>query len=311
MTASEHQITFGHRIEFLALKFVAWWVNIIPLRLALAWGAGLGWLAWTVLGIRKAVVLINLGQAFPEKSLKERKAIGLVSYMNAGRFMIEFTRQKKLNSAYIEKHVSWHDPGHRNMIESLETGVIGLSFHHGNWEMMGVLMKYTFGDVAFLVGEQHNFLVDGLINDLRSSHGIELYSRDAAMRGVISSIRRKGMVCWLSDQDAGRKGLIVDFFGYPASTPRGAAAFSLKLKAPICCIFLERQQGAEQKLFISEPLYPRYDIPKEEAEVELTQRYTKILEERVRQRPDLYWWAHRRWKTTGLYRRKTTREGHK
>jgi lauroyl/myristoyl acyltransferase len=28
-----------------------------------------------------------------------------------------------------------------------------------------------------------------------------------------------------------------------------------------------------------------------------------VLEEMVREYPDHYWWAHRRWKTTGLYRR--------
>lgn len=291
-----------HRIEFILLKSLSWWVNILPLRLALAWGASLGWLAWSVIGIRKKVVLINLGQAFPEKGLEEKKAIGRASYMNSGRLMMELIRQKKFGHDYIEKYITWHDPEQKTMMESLDTGVLGISFHHGNWEMMGVLMKYTFGDVAFLVGKQRNSLVDGMINDLRSSHGIELYSRDVAMRGVITSIRRKGMVCWLSDQDAGKNGLIVDFFGYPASTPRGAAAFSVKLKAPICCIFLERHKGAHQKLFMSEFLYPRSDLPKEEAEIELTQRYTKVLEERVRQRPDLYWWAHRRWKTTGLYK---------
>ena len=180
--------------------------------------------------------------------------------------------------------------------------MILLAFPFGNWELTGVTAKHKFGDVAFLVGEQHNSLVDEYINELRASQDIQLYTRDAALRGVVESIRRKGMVCWLSDQDAGKNGLVVDFFGFPASTPRGAAAFSVKLGAPIWCIFLERTGGPRHRFRSSGLLYPAEDLSGSEAETELTQRYTGVLEEMVREAPEQYWWAHRRWKTTGLYR---------
>jgi len=300
--------SFSHSLQYAILRFFAWWVNILPLRLALYLGAFLGWTAWRVLGVRKEIALINLHQAFPEKEHSELERIGLASYENVGRFMMEFIRQKKVSESYIEKYISWTDPRQKEIISSTDAGVILLAFHFGSWELTGVSAKYAFGDVAFLVGEQRNKLVDSYINELRASQDIEIYTRDAALRGVISSLKRKGMVCWLSDQDAGRSGLVVDFFGYPASTPRGAAAFAVKLGSPIWCIFLEREDGPYQRFTGSELLYPSNDLGSEEAEIELTQRYTKVLEDMIIKRPDHYWWAHRRWKTTGLYRT-TDREG--
>jgi len=292
----------SHRLQYSVLRSVAFCINLVPLRLALGFGALLGWIAWSLLGIRRGVSLVNLSQAFPDRSLRELKRTGRASYMNVGRFMMEFARQDRVDRRYMDRFVEIADPGRLEEIRSLGTGVIVLAFHFGNWELTGVALKYLFGDVAFLVGEQHNGLVDEYINGLRASQDIRLYTRDAALRGVVESIRRKGMVCWLSDQDAGRNGLVVDFFGFPASTPRGGAAFAVKLGVPIWCIFLERQKGPGHIFRSSGLLYPADGLTGTEAETELTQRYTRVLEEMVSGSPEQYWWAHRRWKTTGLYR---------
>ncbi|MBC8428691.1 MAG: lysophospholipid acyltransferase family protein, partial [FCB group bacterium] len=125
-----------------------------------------------------------------------------------------------------------------------------------------------------------------------------------AVRGVFKAMKRGGTVLWLSDQDAGRDGIKVDFFGYPASTPRGAAAFSVKLKVPVVFGVLVREKGPYQKLILFPPIYPDSDIPREEAERKITQEYTDRLKDMIQRHPEMYWWAHRRWKSTGLYRKK-------
>ena len=295
-----------HRLEYMALRITVWTLGLFPLRAALWAGAALGWTAWRVIKIRRRISMINLRQAFPERDEEELERTGLESYKNAGRFMVEFARQDRLDDEHIARHVKV-DEDSREVLEealSLETGLIGLSFHYGNWELLGVAQRRLGFDVSFLVGQQRNRLVDDFINRLRSSHGLEIITRDAAMRRIVRIARSGGIVCWLSDQDAGRDGLVVDFFGYPASTPRGAAAFSVKLDMPILVGFMVREEGPDHRLVFGGLLRPREDLPREEAELELTQRYTSVLEEMVRRHPELYWWPHRRWMTTGLYRKK-------
>ena len=297
--------SLGRRIEYVLVRMTVFVVGLLPIRCALSLGAFMGWFAWKMLQIRKNIVLVNLGLAFPEKSHEELNRIALLSYENSGRFMVEYARQWKMDQSYIEKHVSIDNPEALKVLRN-EEGAIIITGHFGNWELFGVANRYLLGDVAFLVGRQSNSLVDGFINRIRSMHGIELYNRRAAVKGVLSSMKRGGYVCWLSDQDAGHNGIIVDFFNYPASTPRGAAAFSAKIGVPVVLAALLRiGKGPDHRLVISEPIRPDGDISREEAEKRITQQYTLELENLIRENPELYWWAHRRWKTTGLYRDKT------
>jgi Kdo2-lipid IVA lauroyltransferase/acyltransferase len=281
---------------------------MLPLKAALKTGAALGWIAWKLLGIRKDVSLRNLAQAFPSADSRSIREMGLRSYMNAGRFMMEFARQAGMNEEYVETHVTVRNDGRLRELNKLD-GALLITGHFGNWELFGITCRYMLGDVAFLVGRQSNPLVDDFINRMRSVHGIELYNRRSAVKGVLRSMRRGGYVCWLSDQDAGLSGITVDFFGYPASTPRGAAAFSVKLGVPVVpAVLVRKGNGPDHELVIGEAVRPNGDVTVEEAEIEVTQAYTRQLEDLIRERPDLYWWAHRRWKTTGFYSAGENRE---
>lgn len=207
-----------------------------------------------------------------------------------------------MGQKYFDKYITVERTDALERTLNHTTGIIGLTFHFGNWEYYGVSNVFLDKDISFLVGRQRNSLVDAYINRLRSSQGPKLLTRDVSMRGIIKIARQGGIVCWLSDQSAGKNGLVVDFFGKPASTPRGAAAFSVKLNMPITCGFMVREKGPYQRFVVKEFLMPNRELPKHEAEVELTQRYTKVLEEMIREYPELYWWSHRRWKrTTDIY----------
>jgi len=297
------KVTFSHRIEYLFTRIAAFTVQILPLHCALAYGAVLGWTAW-VLGIRRREARINIGIAFPELGGDQVDRIGLASYMNSGRFMVEFIRQGRMGKAYFDRYITVEKTEALHKLLDNQGGVMSLSGHFGNWEYFGATHHMLGKETAFLVGEQHNSLVDNYINSLRSALGITLLTRDASMRGVIGVARNGGVVSWLSDQDAGRNGLVVNYFGLPASTPRGAAAFSVKLNMPIAIGGMVRMKGPRQKFVLTAFLTPDHSLSREEAELDITQRYTTALEELVRENPEQYWWAHRRWKsTTDIYKR--------
>ncbi|MCD4708476.1 MAG: lysophospholipid acyltransferase family protein [Candidatus Sabulitectum sp.] len=295
------KVTLSHKIEYVLTRLTGFFLSVLPLRCALACGALLGRIAWS-LGVRGKVSRINISTAFPEKTSREVDRIGSSSYANSGRFMVEFIRQGRMGRKYFEKYITVEKTDALEKTLKHTTGIIGLTFHFGNWEYYGASNVFLGKDISFLVGRQRNSLVDGYINRLRSSQGPRLLTRDVSMRGIIRIARQGGIVCWLSDQSAGRNGLVVDFFGKPASTPRGAAAFSVKLNMPITCGFMIREKGPYQRFVVKEFLMPDRNLPKHEAEVELTQRYTKVLEGMIKEYPELYWWSHRRWKkTTDLY----------
>lgn len=298
------RITFSHRIQYIAVRSFTFLLNLLPLRAALALGACMGRTAW-LLGVRRRICRINIETAFPGTRRRAVDRIGRESYANTGRFMVEFARQKRMGREYFQRYITVEKNRALEEFLAHEGGVIALGYHFGNWEYNGVCHQFLGKETTFLVGRQHNPLIDSYINSLRSAAGPELLTRDASMRGVIRIARKGGAVCWLSDQYGGRNGIVVDFFGHPASTPRGAAAFSVKLGMPILCGVMIREKGPFQRFSPRAFLIPDPDLPKKEAEADITARYTKVLEEVVREYPEQYWWAHKRWKrTTDIYRRR-------
>ena len=95
-----------------------------------------------------------------------------------------------------------------------------------------------------------------------------------------------------SDQDAKRKGVFVEFFGHPASTPKGAAIFHLRTGAPI--VFSVANREPDGSISIS---FSPIEVNSDPSVESITQSYTNMLETKVREYPDHYFWFHQKWKT--------------
>ena len=126
---------------------------------------------------------------------------------------------------------------------------------------------------------------------------IEIINKGIATRGIIKSLRENFGIAMLMDQDAGRSGVFVNFFGRPCSTPPGPALFALKTGAAMLFVAPVRQQdGTILASFTT--IDVDYDKgATDENVLDITQRCTAMLEEQIRQHPDHWLWMHRRWKT--------------
>jgi KDO2-lipid IV(A) lauroyltransferase len=286
-----------HRIEYWITYLVGAFARIVPYRLALSLGSFLGWLAFDVLRVRRKVTLINLENSLGGDKNKLAK-IGRNAYRNFGKSMVEYSLFPSLDKERIKKMVEFEGVKHFDEALSKGKGAVLVAGHFGSWELMGAATSQKGYPVDFLVGEQHNHLVDDLMNDYRRSMGIGIIKMGAAAKGVIKALKNNRFVAILSDQDAGSDGTVVEFFGRPASTPKGPAAFALKMDVPIILAFIVRENKKKQRIIIEEPLYGEKSSDKEEDIRKLTQAYTTILENYIRKYPDHWFWPHRRWKST-------------
>ena len=286
-----------YRIEYWITYLVGALARIIPYRLALALGSFLGFLAFDILRIRRKVTLNNL-----RNSLEKKKGglvrIGRRAYQNIGKSMVEYSLFPSLGKEKILGMVEFE--GTENFDEALRKGrgAVLVAGHFGSWELMGAATRQKGYPVDFLVGEQHNLLINDLMNDYRRSVGIGIIKMGAAAKGVIRALKNNRFVAMLSDQDAGNDGTVVQFFGRPASTPKGPAAFALKMDAPIIMAFIIRENQKKQRIIIEKPIFVEKTPDKEDDIRRLTQAYTRVLEEYIRKYPDHWFWPHRRWKST-------------
>lgn len=289
--------TIKHRIEYWITYLVGAFARIIPYRLALALGSFLGWLAFDVLRMRRKVTLINLGNSLG-KGKDGLAKIGRRAYQNIGKSMVEYSLFPSLDKEKILRMVEFE--GTENFDEALRKGkgAVLVAGHFGSWELMGAATRQKGYPVDFLVGEQHNLLIDDLMNDYRRSVGIGIIKMGAAAKGIIRALKNNRFVAMLSDQDAGSDGTVVEFFNRPASTPKGPAAFALKMDAPVIMAFIIRENQKKQRIIIEKPIFVEKTSDKENDIQRLTQAYTRVLEEYIRKYPEHWFWPHRRWKST-------------
>ena len=118
----------------------------------------------------------------------------------------------------------------------------------------------------------------------------------AGVRRVFEALRANRWVALLADQDARRHGVFVPFIGLASSTPTGPAQIALATGAPIIMGAITRRPDGRHVIEVDAPL-PVPDAGPADAVRALTAAHAAWLERRVRDRPDGWFWLHRRWKT--------------
>jgi KDO2-lipid IV(A) lauroyltransferase len=113
--------------------------------------------------------------------------------------------------------------------------------------------------------------------------------------GMRRSLRQNKAVWYAPDQDFGiGKGAFVPFFGIPAATITVTTALVKMAGSEVVPFIQTRLPGAQGYVL---KLYPALqDFPGESPETD-TRRLNELLEARIREHPEQYLWAHRRFKT--------------
>jgi KDO2-lipid IV(A) lauroyltransferase len=112
------------------------------------------------------------------------------------------------------------------------------------------------------------------------------------------SLREGGYLGILVDQNAGRRGVFVPFFGRLASTTPAPATMALRFRAPLIPAWQWREDGGRHHVVEVEAPLPFPDTGDRDEDVwRLTAAMTARVEAWVRKEPGQWLWAHRRWKT--------------
>ena len=285
------------RLEYLLLIGFSRLVCALPLSVALTLGRAFGIFLGRVVRYRRKVALENLRRALgTEKSEAELRRILRGVYRHFGQMIVEFCRFPVLSGRRIERLVTMENPEILEEAARRGKGVVLVSGHFGNWEMMGAAIAHKGYPVRGLVANQRNTAVGDLMDRFRRCVQVEPIHVGISVKDILRALSRGEFVAIISDQNAGRRGIFVDFFGRPTSTPQGAAAIALKRDTPILLAFCVRQPGGRHRVILEH--FPNSDHFPDGAEGvrAVTQLYTQRLEYYIRRYPDQWLWLHRRWK---------------
>src|SRR6516162_300607 len=105
--------------------------------------------------------------------------------------------------------------------------------HFGNWEMAG----YGLGLLGFtthaIARRLDNPYLDAFLGTFRKKTGQTILAKDGDFDRIQAVLKANGALATLADQDAGQRGLFVDFFGRPASTHKAIALLALEHRVPL------------------------------------------------------------------------------
>jgi Kdo2-lipid IVA lauroyltransferase/acyltransferase len=266
---------------------------LLPPDWASALGGAIGRLIGPHLGISNRA-RYNIRRAFPELSESDVAHVVARMWDNLGRVAAEYPHLRNIRVFEPGGRVETHGFEHIDRAVAAGRRMIIFSGHIANWEI-GMLAAVQYGmSVAQIYRAANNPLVDRMITRFRGDAGELIPKGAVAARRAIATLRRGAHLTMLADQKM-NDGIPVPFFGRPAMTASALAALALRFDCDVLPARVERLDGAHFRL----PVFPALPLPRtgdsHADAAALMAQVNAILERWIRDRPEQWFWVHRRW----------------
>jgi len=246
------------------------------------------------------IVSTNLEIAFPNRyTPKEKKDYTLGTFYRLGQAILGLMKRGRLSPEELTKNI--HFQNEAILLDALrkKEKIIFIMAHYGNWELLppAIASKYNM-TIAGIGRKLDSSLMDKILLKNRERFGIEMLYRRGAMKGAMKALKENKSVCFLLDQSLGEKqgGIRVDFFGKPVGHSPAVSVLARNFDATLIPAFISTDDYKSYTATFYPPI-PTLKTENKEADIHaMTQAQASITEEVIRQRPQEWFWVHKRWK---------------
>jgi KDO2-lipid IV(A) lauroyltransferase len=286
-------------IEFAALWAGLKILGLLPRPVARLVGESFAAAAFLVRTPLRRAAAFNLQLAFPDWNEEQRRKTIRRMVQQIGWMAAEFARFPKYVRGNIEQTVMVDGAENFECARLRHKGVLFLTGHMSAWELAPFAHALYGHPLHFLVRPIKNWRVDELVNHYRCLSGNQPIEKNKSARTILKLLGDGGTVGILSDHNTVREeGVFVDFFGIRASTTSGLARIALRTDAAVVPGFLLWDYQRKIYRLQFQPPVELSRTGNEEADIrENTARFTRVIENYIREHPDQWLWVHKRWKT--------------
>ena len=269
-------------------------VSLLPMRLLYLLSDVLYGIIYYCIGYRRAVVMDNLGHAFPEKTVAERTRIAKKFYRN---FIDSFVEVIKLISA-SDSWVSRRFTMDVAVLDELYATGKACQMHLGhtfNWEWgqlaLTPLTKYKILVVYMPISSK---TMEKLFYRIRTRSGNVFLPASKMRESMADYLPTQYLLGLVADQAPGnmQTSYWIDFMGRPAPFASGPERGARQGQMPVVFASIDKPRRGYYHATVKLACQDAAALP----EGELTWRYVRWLESVIRNRPDMWLWSHRRWK---------------
>jgi Kdo2-lipid IVA lauroyltransferase/acyltransferase len=293
----------GKRIKrsvvYLLVKFFFFFINIIPRRLALKIGSGIGKLTWRFSKKDRSQIEKNLSWVYKDQlTPKQRDEISREFFIFSGKNLIDVLRFKKHFKTELLPLVTVEGIEYLHEAFKRGKGLLGISGHIGNFELLAAYLSTLGYDAAVIAREMYDKRIDEILVSNRTSIGLTNISTTDSPIKIVKWLKKNGGVGVLIDTDSHRvKSEFIEWFGKPAYTPVGQTMLGIKTGSafiPMACVRIDdNRYHIIIKPIIDIPLTGDISIDTKE----ITSACVRELEQIINDYKSQWIWLHDRWHT--------------
>lgn len=270
--------------------------RVMPYRAGICAGGVFGFVSYYLLRRERTRTHEHLEVAFGEKGPAWIQRTARRSFVHLGRSLFEVMM---MSSRRLTRVVEVRGEEHFRSALARGKGVVFVTGHIGNWELMGhAVAAMNPGGLSVVAAPIEPKQVNDMIVDLRAGMGVRtiLRNRPGAAKELIRIFRENRVLGILIDQDTDVESAFVEFMGRPAWTPTAAASMAIKFGAPLLFGYDHRDGDGTHTVIIEGPLELITTGDHEKDVVANTAMLTGKIEEAIRKDPEQWVWMHRRWR---------------
>lgn len=256
-----------------------------------------GLLTFTLDARGRKRTIAQLSMAFGhENSAAEIRALAAQVYRHFATAMTDTMRLPVILRHGINRLISVHGIHHLDQALASGQGVLMITGHFGNWELLGAWLAQNGYPLRVVGTILENAGLNKIVVDMRNQAGYTNIARGTGTREILRSLRQGCAIGMLIDQDTKVQGAFVEFFGRPAHTPTGPVILARKFEVPIIPIFMHLQADITYRIECEPPLTLEYTTDEARDLVVNTQKCSDVYERIIRRFPEQWVWMHKRWK---------------
>lgn len=280
---------------FYGFKFMIWG---IPNPIMLFLMKGLSLFIYKIDTKHRNIAKVNLDLAYGDSlSRNEKEKIIKLTYLNLVLLMVDFVRNQGISKEKLLKKVNFENAEILTDALSRHEKIILITGHYGNWELVPLAIAAKFGPLTGVGRKLDSEKMDKILNQNREQFDIEMLDKKGAMKEMMSVLKKNRMLGLLVDQNTSEKeGVLVDFFGKPVRHTPAAAILSKRFDALIIPTFITSNDYQNYTITFYEAFKTEKSEDNGQDIVRSVQKQAKITEKIIRQKPQEWFWLHKRWK---------------
>lgn len=245
-------------------------------------------------GYRKQVVLKNLRNSFPEKSVEEINQTCESFYRYLCDLVLETLKTLKMTEKQAKERCVFHKPEWLDKLCKENKSILVVMGHYGNWEWAGPSFTLNTGfQLVVIYRPLSNPYFEKMMSGMRTKFGTRITPVNNTLRDMVANRGKLTATAFIADQTATPENAYwTTFLNQDTAVFTGPEKLATKFNYPVVYMNVKRVRRGHYEI-TPELLFSE---PKNTKEGEISEAFTKRLEKEIVVDPSTWLWSHKRWK---------------